>query len=172
MLKDFKFLWNANLNHSHGLENHNVFKSTSRLFIVLVVLIDCDPYWATLEYFSQNSIDVLWNWLTFHLYFDAKSQICIRILTNHRFFMGNFKIAMIIYENHRCSKENQRCERESLENHRFFKGKLTLGRNRQGRKHRQKSRTCDRGTPNCQKWCFRLTFFRLFWDSPQRNDRF
>ena len=23
-----------------------------------------------------------------------------------------------------------------------------------------------------KKWCYRLTFFRLFWDSPQRNDRF
>ena len=34
ILKDFKLLWNANLSHSHGLENHGVFKSTSRLFIV------------------------------------------------------------------------------------------------------------------------------------------
>ena len=101
-----------------------------------------------------------------------KLPVWTRSLTNHSFFIRNFKISMIIYEHQLFFRNKIKDLNKTSEDHCFFKGKLTWGRNREAKKISRKSRKCDWGAPNFQKWCFRLTFFRLFWDSHERNASF
>ena len=57
--------------------------------------------------------------------------------------------------------ENQRFEqdfRKSL----VFQRKTDIGEEPKGQKKQAEEKKCDRGAPNFQKWCFRLTFFSTF----------
>ena len=120
-------------------------------------------------------------------------------MTNHSFFMGNFKISMRIYENQlfseRASKIWTRLHKiicfSKEQWHRGGTGKIeksagraasAIGVLRFFKSNVFAWRSFDffgTATNEIQvfrtkmtKLCFRLTFFRLSWDSYERNDRF
>ena len=101
-----------------------------------------------------------------------KLQIWTRILTNHSFFIGNFKIAMIIYENQLFSERTSKIWTRVQKIIGFSKENWHRGGTEKIEKSAGRAASAIGVLRIFASGVFAWRFFRFFWDSYERNDRF
>ena len=101
-----------------------------------------------------------------------KLQIWTRILTNHSLFIGNFKISMRIYENQLFSERQSKIWTRLQKIISFSKENWHRGGTEKIEKSAGRAASAI-GVLRIFKSCvFAWRFFRLFWDSHERNASF